>query len=64
MQYINKDPVPRKKLMVKYKDYKRNHVILPGREKALEAFLKSILEDQDVTGEHRARRLRLFGLGL
>jgi len=23
-----------------YKDYKRNHVILPGREKALEAFLK------------------------
>jgi len=23
-----------------YKNYKRNHVILPGREKALEAFLK------------------------
>ena len=23
-----------------YKDYKRNHVILPGREKVLEAFLK------------------------
>ena len=23
-----------------YKDYRRNHVILPGREKALEAFLK------------------------
>lgn len=25
---------------MRYKDYKRNHVILPGREKELEAFLK------------------------
>lgn len=25
---------------MKYKDFKRNHVVLPGREKALEAFLK------------------------
>lgn len=24
-----------------YKDYKRNHVVLPGRENALEAFLRS-----------------------
>ena len=23
-----------------YKDYRRNHVIIPGREKALETFLK------------------------
>lgn len=27
--------------MIKYDDYKRNHVIVPGREKELEIFLKS-----------------------
>ncbi|NLP59424.1 hypothetical protein [Lutibacter sp. B1] len=27
--------------MIKYKDYKRNHVIMPGREKELDTFLKS-----------------------
>jgi len=53
MHNINKEPVPRKKLMLKYKDYKRNHVILPGREKALEEFLKKDYKGMQHKWKHR-----------
>ena len=33
-----------------YKEYQRNHVILPGREKALEEFLKSDIRGCSISG--------------
>ena len=36
-----------------YKDYQRNHVIVPGRKKALEEFLKQELKGKQHKWEHR-----------